>query len=267
LRELAIVMATRLLRSLVLACAAAALVPLMGARALAQTTEAKAPDGEGYNGFDLPIGAGFAPPEAPPASAPPTEVDPRFYDEDIPPHSHSVIYVIDRSASMSLPVPPYTDAAGRVVSDGSRLDFVKNELRRSVASLPEGFTFNLIIFSECVTVWKNERVQATDEAKAAALAWIDAIEPDGFTNTAGACARALADKENKVVLLLSDGAPNFLDCEETTVADFDTHRRMIDESNSQRALIHTFGIGLDPDTRQFMSDVAKDGGGSFRELQ
>jgi hypothetical protein len=217
--------------------------------------------------FDLPIGGGptAAPDEDP---APPIEEsdEPQFYDERIPDRTQSVIYVIDRSASMALPTQPFIDNEGRVVQDGSRLDYVKSELKRSVASLPEQFTFNMIIYCECVETWKPARVAATPRAKAEAMAWIERIEPWGWTNTGGATAKALSDRGNRAILLLSDGAPNFLDCSQTFVADFETHRRVIKESNRQEAIVHTFGIGLDPETRQFMAEVARDSGGTFREI-
>ncbi len=218
--------------------------------------------------FDLPIGTG---PGAPaPVEDPPSEYaeddEPQFYNEDIPDESESVIYVIDRSASMSLPARPFVNEEGQLVQDGSRLDYVKAELKRSIASLPERFSFNMIIYSECVERWKPARVQATAGHKAEAVAWIDGIEPWGWTNTGGASSVALDDRSNLAVLLLSDGAPNFLDCAQTYVGDFETHRRVIRAANKQGAVIHTFGIGLDSETRQFMTDVARDSGGTFREI-
>jgi len=218
--------------------------------------------------MDLPIGIrDAAEPEDVDNPEPVDEdADPEFYDEDIPAETESVIYVIDRSASMSLPTKPFVNEEGQVVSDGSRLDYVKAELKRSVSSLPDAFTFNLIIYCECVERWKPARVPASPEWKAEAMQWIDAIEPWGWTNTGGATATALDDRGNRAILLLSDGAPNFLDCSQTYVADFATHRRVIAESNRQEAVIHAFGIGLDPETRQFMMDVARDAGGTFREI-
>lgn len=217
-------------------------------------------------GFDLPIGPGVESEDEDPQPPPNERAPARFYDEDIPDTSRSVIYVIDRSSSMSLPTRPFVGSDGQVISDGSRLDYVKHELKRSIGSLPETFSFNMIIYSECIEAWKPARVQASAATKAAALEWVDAIEPWGWTNTGGATSTALDDHGNKVVLLLSDGSPNFLDCAQTYIADFDTHRRVIRSANLQSAVVHTFGIGLDQETRAFMQEVAQDAGGSFREL-
>jgi len=218
------------------------------------------------SGYDLPIGGALEVDEDPPAPEPEEDDAPRFFDEDIPTTSQSVIYVVDRSSSMSLPARTFTGLDGEPVSDGTRLDMVKVELTRSIRTLSDNFSFNIVIYSECVDSWRPARVDATPAAKTAAIAWVNSITPWGWTNTGGATSRALLDRDNKVVMLLSDGAPNFLDCAQTYVGDFETHRRMIRSANTQAAVVHGFGIGLDPETRAFMMQVAADNGGSFREL-
>lgn len=216
--------------------------------------------------YDLPIVSGPVETDEDPVDVPEEEDAPRFYDEEIPTTSDSVIYVVDRSSSMDLPVGTFLGLDGQPVSNGTRLDYVKAEIIRSVRSLPSNFSFNIVIYSECVDAWRPGRVEASSDNKSTAEGWVHAMTPYGWTNTGGATARALNDRENSVVMLLSDGAPNFLDCAQSTVGDFDTHRRVIRSSNSQGAIIHCFGIGLDPDTRTFMMQVASDNGGSFREL-
>src|SRR5262249_12379389 len=73
------------------------------------------------DGYALPIG-GSQPPSAIQPDDPPEDDPPKFYDEEIPATSESVIFVVDRSASMSLPTKPFTGADGQPVTDGSRLD-------------------------------------------------------------------------------------------------------------------------------------------------
>ena len=189
-----------------------------------------------------------------------------FYDESLPEQSDSVIFVVDRSASMSLPVQPFVGLDGQVVHNATRLDYVKTELKRSISALPAHYTFNIVIFDECVERWQEQRQEASDRNKARAIAWIDEIVPWGWTNTGGATSMALTDQRNSVVLVLSDGAPNFLDCAQSYVADYDTHRRVIRSANTQHATVHTFGIGLDPETRNFLETVARENGGTFREI-
>lgn len=218
--------------------------------------------------LDLPISAPRAPSLDTDADLElPNEDDvARFYNEELPTTNESVIYVLDRSASMSISAEPYVGLDGNVVTTGTRLDFVKTEIKRSLRALPNDYTFNLVVYGECVDRWQTERQEATDENKHAAEAWLDSIVPWGWTNTGGAGQLALGDRDNQMVLLLSDGAPNFLDCAQTYVASFDTHRRVIRAANLQEATINTFGIGLDPETRAFLETVAQENHGVFREI-
>jgi hypothetical protein len=222
-------------------------------------------------GMDLPVGGARppAPDEAdPPALEPQDDGDrsPKLYDEDIPTTTDSVIFVIDRSGSMDLKVRPFAGLDGEPIVDGSRLDYVKTEIIRSIGTLPASFSFNLITFSACVESWRPGRVPATPASKAAAAEWVRGIAATGWTNTGGATSLALSDRGNRTIMLLSDGEPNFLDCGESYVGDYDTHRRVIRTANVQHASIHCFGIALDEQTRGFMQAVAADSGGSFREL-
>jgi len=216
--------------------------------------------------YDLPIMGTPIQVEEDPIDDPEEDDPPRLFDEEIPTTSDSVIFVVDRSSSMELPIGTYMNLEGQPVSDGTRLDFVKAELTRSIRSIPDNFSFNIIIYSECVDSWRGSRVEANPSNKSSAEGYVNAITPYGWTNTGGATQQALNDHENMVVMLLSDGAPNFLDCAQTYVGDFDTHKRLVRTTNSQRATINCFGIGLDPDTRTFMQQVAAENGGTFREL-
>ncbi len=161
----------------------------------------------------------------------------------------------------------FTDDAGNTVQSGNRLDRAKSELRRSIASLPETFKFNVIFYDECVRTWQSQTVLASLPNKKAAFAWVAQQEPMGFTNTGLAVASALADKANKMVVLLSDGEPNFMDCAANYVGSFDQHRGMVRTANTQTAKIDSFGIGVasDPDARRFMQDVASENGGTYVE--
>jgi hypothetical protein len=219
--------------------------------------------------FELPIGVPDeeTDPEPEPEPEPEEEDGPEWFNEELPNEGDSVIFVVDRSSSMDLPIDPYIGLDGNVVTDGTRLDYVKTELKRSVNSLSSSFSFNIVIYDECLQSWKRGRQQASQSNKIDAMAWIDGITPWGWTNTGGATALALADADNATVLVLSDGAPNFLDCAQSYFGDYETHRSLIRSSNQQAAVIHTFGIGLDAQTRDFLRRVAEDNGGTFREIQ
>jgi hypothetical protein len=243
------------------------------------------------SGLDLPVTVpvyaskgqttklvGLAPPDlrmptalpegTPPADDPRDEPPPVFFGEEIDADTNSVIYVIDNSGSMSLTVEPFQDEGGNVVSAGNRLDRAKTELRRSIATLPESFYFNVIFYDECTMACWPSKKQATAANKASAFSWISTVQPDGWTNTGLAVAEALRDKQNTSVVLLSDGSPNFLDCGMVYVGTFEQHRDLIRNSNSQGATVNAFGIGLsaDRDARSFMQAVAAENGGSYVEI-
>ncbi|MCO5169985.1 MAG: VWA domain-containing protein [Planctomycetes bacterium] len=197
------------------------------------------------------------------------EPPPVFFGEEIDSYTSSIIYVIDNSGSMTLSVEPFTDENGEVVRNGNRLDRAKAELRRSISSLPDTFSFNVIFYDECtLSCWSNKQ-RATSANKQYAFSWIAGIQPAGWTNTGLAVAQALRDKENRSIVLLSDGSPNFLDCAMHYVGTFDQHRDLIRNENTQGATINAFGIGIssDQDARSFMLAVAADNRGSYVEVR
>lgn len=210
-----------------------------------------------------------APIETPEASEDPRDVPaPTFFGEEIDVTNDSLIYVIDISGSMTMATEPFEDENGKIVPHGTRLDRAKAELKRSIGGLPENFTFNVFVYDECVKgCWPAKRA-ATTANKTTAFGWVDALKPEGWTNTGLALQTALADKQNSAVVLLSDGAPNFLDCAARYVASFDDHARLVRSSNTQQARIDTFGIGIsgDPTTRAFMQRLASESGGTYRDV-
>ncbi len=246
---------------------------------------------QGPSGFDRPSFAGMDLPMQPavwqdPALAPPAPIqppvetpseddgdDPRdtppptFFGEEIDVETDSIIYVVDHSGSMSLAAEPY-EVNGVVQTGKNRLDRAKAELKSSISALPETFFFNVIFYDECVSQCWSKKQQATNANKQGAYAWIDTIQPDGWTNTGLATQTALVDKSNTMVVLLSDGAPNFIDCAMNYVGSFQTHQDMIKNENTQNATVNTFGIGInsDNDARAFMQKVASDNGGQFTEI-
>lgn len=224
------------------------------------------------NTLDLPVTPQLKPTsKLPPADAnPPALTDgdaPKFFGTEVKSDTQSIVYVIDQSGSMSLTVQPFQDDQGNMIQQGTRLDRAKAELRRSISTLPDTFKFNVIFYDECIRPWMNATVPASSSNKQAALAWINGQEPMGFTNSGLAVATALSDKANKMVVLLSDGEPNFLDCAANYVGTYDQHRQMIKSANTQSARVDCFGIGVEanPDARKFMQDVAADNGGTYVE--
>lgn len=206
--------------------------------------------------------------ESDPGTDPRDTPAPKFFGEDVDATTDSILYVIDQSGSMSIVTNPFEDENNQIVDRGSRLDRAKAELKRSIAGLPENFYFNVLFYDECVTQCFSAKQVASDANKTQAFSWIEAIQPDGWTNTGLAVQKALTDKANKTVVLLSDGYPNFIDCAMQYVGGVDDHSNMIRSENTQGAVINTFGIGIssDPDSRAFMQRVAAENGGTYIEV-
>jgi hypothetical protein len=212
--------------------------------------------------IDLPVGAGtsFSEDKHEDPPPPPNEGEPpKIYNEDIPTKTDSLIFVIDVSGSMDSYDGGYTGLDGQP-ADGSRLDRAKVELSRAVQGLKEDFKFNILAYDCDTYPWMPARQQATPAVKASALGWVGRLQALGATGTGPAVCRALQEKDNFTVVLLSDGAPN---CIGDNDGSIDDHRQMIRAGNTQGAVIHTFGIGCYGEFEQFLKDVASDSGGKF----
>jgi hypothetical protein len=209
--------------------------------------------------LDLPIGAGRLVAEDTPPPPPPTEDDSKLYGEDIPVKNSSIIFVIDTSGSMDMGTGSFTGLDGNPTS-GSRLDRAKVELTRAILGLTETISFDIISYGCDVSLWKPSKVPATAPNKASAIGWVNGLYADDATGTGPAVARALSDKQNFAIVLLSDGAPNCIGWNDGSIQQ---HLQMIDSNNTQKATISCFGIGAYGAFEQFLRDVAKDNSGQY----
>jgi hypothetical protein len=191
-----------------------------------------------------------------PALEPRDEPPPTIYGEEIVSDSEALVYVIDRSGSM---LHRDRDPATNKRTLPSRWEKARAELARSVSGLPSKVRFNLIAY-DCVLLrlWPATK-PASDANKATALAWLEAIEPEGLTATGPATALALSDRSVGAVVLLTDGEPN---CSLST----ERHRAMIRSANSERVPIHVFGINANSAQRAFCMAVASESGGSYFDV-
>jgi hypothetical protein len=103
--------------------------------------------------------------------------------------SHKIVYVVDRSGSM-------TDS----------IDYVKLEMKRSIATLPDEADFHVIFYSSGPPQEMPTRrlVSATERNKELAFAFIDEIVAVGETDPSKALERAFASKPD-LIYLLTDG--------------------------------------------------------------
>jgi hypothetical protein len=178
--------------------------------------------------------------------APVVETDPEddlpviFYGEEVA-HGDSIVFVIDRSCSMAY--------AGRMAS-------AVRETSKAVADLHERLLFDVVSFDNRIDPFNGSLVRATEENKAAAVAWIGELFARGGTNTGAATVYALS-MEPDVVVLLSDGAP----------ARSPASERELIRSHNRGSVIDTFGIHANvPVMRGFLVGVAGDNQGSYTDV-
>lgn len=183
---------------------------------------------------------------------------PVIYGEELDSENDTIFYVLDISCSMDWDTRSYTSLDGKT-KRGTRMDRAKAELARSIMGLAPNFKFNIISFDCSTRQWQREMQPADDANKSAGIAWVMAQDPIGATGTGPATALALSDKDNMMVVLLTDGAPN-------CPGLMSQHRTIISNANTQGATINVFGIAADGSYRAFCQSVASDSGGSYFDV-
>jgi hypothetical protein len=194
---------------------------------------------------------------------------PTIYGQELKSENDTIFYVLDVSGSMGWDEATYTAPDGSTRS-GCRLDRAKAELAKSVMSLPENFKFDMLSYDCGYYPWSDDMVPADAAHKASALAWVDAQNPGGATATGPATAMGLQVKNNKLLVLLTDGAPNCgigNDDDWMTADTPEAHRRLIKQSNTNGCVINVYGIGATGDFKKFCMDVASDNGGSYTDVR
>lgn len=179
--------------------------------------------------------------------------------------SKRLVYVIDVSGSMNEP-------AGKD-DKGTRAEFAKEELKRSILGLEDGSLFNIVFFSAGVRIWKKDMVVADAESRPEAVAYIDQVAVAGGTATYEALQASFdlgdvgrgkkrgadpeGDSKVDTVILLSDGRPSV-----GPTINTDEIRAAVKEWNAARRIaVHTVAFGHDAD-KDFLAGLAEDTGGT-----
>ncbi|XP_034068136.1 inter-alpha-trypsin inhibitor heavy chain H3-like [Gymnodraco acuticeps] len=127
-----------------------------------------------------------------------------FAPPDLPRVPKNVVFVIDRSGSMS----------------GQKMSQTRDALVAILKDLHEEDHFALILFDDQIITWKNYLTKATQTNVTEAIAYVKKIRDNGSTNINGAVLRAvkMLEKERKdmnlperstdMIILLTDGMPN-----------------------------------------------------------
>jgi hypothetical protein len=208
------------------------------------------------------------PPPPPPPPPPAGGGDPTIYGKTQKSENGTIIYVIDVSGSMGWDMGQYTAPDGSTQT-GDRLDRAKAELAKSVVSLPNTFKFNMYSYDCGCYPWQGGMQPADDQHKQDALGWISNLQPMGATGTGAAVAQALNSNNScKLFVLLTDGAPNCDAGDESGDSScIAAHLQMIDQNNTQHAVINVFGIGATGEFKQFCMDVASQNGGQYSDVR
>jgi hypothetical protein len=150
--------------------------------------------------------------------------------------SSKIVYVVDRSGSM-------TDS----------LDIVKLELKRSLFDLAAENEFHVIFFSSGPPVEMPTRrlVPATDRNRGLAFEFIDGVIPRGETDPSQALERAFAAKPD-LIYLLTDG--------EFDRAVIDLIKRL---NVGGKVRVYTIGFLYDGG-REILTKIAADNGGEYK---
>lgn len=150
---------------------------------------------------------------------------------DAKPEPKTVLFVVDRSGSMS---------GEKMEQAREAAEFVLNNLR-------EGDLFNIVAYDTDVETFRPELERYSPQTRQAALGFIHGLYAGGGTNIHGALKRAFAmlqDSERpSYVLFLTDGlATSGVTDESTIVSD-------VQGENRVRARVFPFGVGFDVNSR------------------
>lgn len=154
----------------------------------------------------------------------------------------TIVFVVDNSNSMTK----------------GRFETALNELVKAVGALGPKQQFSVIFYSDqAYGLFHPQKfpglVPATEANKKKLRVWLSTVQM--CLNTRGDAAMRMAIAlEPDVINILGDGA--FTDDAPETLTN----------SHSRKAIIHTFGMQVDPEGKQQLTSIAKANGGKFRAV-
>jgi len=156
---------------------------------------------------------------------------PDMKSDDDKPVAKTVVFVVDRSGSMS----------------GEKIEQAKGAAKFVLNNLREGDLFNIVAYDSEITTFKPELEKFNDKTRAAAIGFVEGLYAGGSTDIDGALKGALGmlsdSKRPTYVLFLTDGLPTVGDTSELAIV------KHSEEANDVRARVFAFGVGYDVNSR------------------
>ncbi len=280
-------------RTLRLAVLAAVAILAASARVDAQSVSGGPGNGTGAGGYQDELDRPYEEKKPDPPKAPVLEPEPEkkgppevtFFDNRV--RTKKVLYIIDRSGSMTIRDQNEIVDGSTIVSRPMRLDVAKAETKRSIDGLDKSIDFNVIAFSSGSTVssgggflgwlfgappapaaaaggaviqWKDKTLVPGDEPnRKAAIGWVSKITDNNATDAKSAFVTAFDHKPvPETMFFLSDGIPN------VNGGPNEVRSYVKGRNSSGKTVVHTIWIGeRSAESETFMSGLARDNNGSF----
>nr|XP_048276995.1 inter-alpha-trypsin inhibitor heavy chain H4 isoform X1 [Myodes glareolus] len=178
-----------------------------------------------------------------------------FAPEDLPTMPKNVIFVIDKSGSMT----------------GRKIQQTREALIKILNDLSTKDQFNLIVFNGEETQWRPSLVRASEENVKEATDYASKIEADGWTNINDAVllavklldisyrAEQLLPGSVSLIILLTDGEPTQGETNPATI------QRNVQEAINNRYSLFCLGFGFNVHY-PFLEKLAQDNGGLARRI-
>lgn len=161
--------------------------------------------------------------------------------EDQQPMPKNIVFVLDRSGSMS----------------GKKIEQSKKALKFVLGNLNEGDRFNIYDYDDRVDGFKSQLEPYTSTSLSSATNYVDNIRSGGGTNINDALVKALTsldDERPNYVIFLTDGLPTSGVVDEMQIAT------NVQNANKHNARIFAFGVGNDVNAR-LLERLATNNGG------
>ncbi|MEX2170452.1 MAG: VIT domain-containing protein [Pirellulales bacterium] len=156
---------------------------------------------------------------------------PEIKAADEKPQAKTVVFVVDRSGSMS----------------GEKIEQARGALKFVLNNLREDDLFNIVAYDSEITAFQPELQKFSDDTRTAALAFVEGLYAGGSTNIEGALQRSLGMLQDSsrptYVIFLTDGLPTAGETGEAAIV------AASEKANNVRARVFSFGVGYDVNSR------------------